>query len=391
LLLMHLRLFCQHCVAALCILLQHCHSVVKKKKKRGYTVWWQSTSLLQNTCTSFSCRLLHTLPLLRVRAALVQLRALFCCAVRVLHLSASDLKRCGVEQLSRLPLLFPDLSELHLQLGNDTDLLLALRQLTRSSSSSYISSSSTQHLRHLRAFSLDSRLRGDSFQTLAKFLVQQQGLAKLLLPHQRCSGPNDQRALAGLLEALPGLTHLELGYSSAAAGGSSTSSRAARVSDSSTGSSGGGSSRAIRISDSSTGSSSGGTPKYAASSAAAGQLAASNAVCSSVFRRIVRLQGLRVLSCNLSNIPDVQLEALSTLRSLQELRISAAGSAAGLAAALQGLSRLSSLELQHPSVSGELRGCIGGLQQLQVLALGLCPKLTDGIMSEVCTADNSPQ
>ncbi|WIA34335.1 hypothetical protein OEZ86_012674 [Tetradesmus obliquus] len=144
-----------------------------------------------------------------------EVRALFCCAVRVLHLSASDLKRCGVQQLSCLPQLFPDLSELHLQLGSDTDLLLALRQLTRSSSSSHISStssSSRRQLRHLRAFSLDSRLRGDAFQALCK---------------------------------------------------------------------------------------------------------------------------------------------------------------------------LSSLELQHPSVCGELRGSVGGLQQLQVLALGLCPKLTDGIMPEV--------
>jgi hypothetical protein len=93
-----------------------------------------------------------------------------------------------------------------------------------------------------------------------------------------------------------------------------------------------------------------------------------------------------VLSCNLSNVPDVQLEALSTLRSLQELRISAAGSTTGLAAALQGLSRLSSLELQHPSVCGELQRCFGGLQQLQLLALGLCPNLTDGIMPEVGAA-----
>jgi hypothetical protein len=98
----------------------------------------------------------------------------------------------------------------------------------------------------------------------------------------------------------------------------------------------------------------------------------------------LRLQGLRVLSCNASSIPDVQLEALSTLRSLQELRISAAGSGQGLAAALQGLSRLSSLDLQHPNVCGELQGCISGLQELQVLALGLCPKLTDDIMPEVC-------
>jgi hypothetical protein len=310
--------------------------------------------------------------------ASLQVRALFSCAVQVLHLSASDLKRCGVEQLSCLPALFPDLSELHLQLGSDTDLLLALRQLTRSSSSSHISikacssssSSKRPQLRHLRAFSLDSRLRGDAFQALAKFLLQQPGLARLLLPHQRCSAPNDQRALAGLLEALPGLTHLEIGYSSASSSSSS--------------------SRAGRISDSSTSSSNGSTPKFAASSAAyaaaGAQPAASNAICPSVFRRILRLQGLRVLSCNASSIPDAQLEALSSLRNLQELRISAAGSGQGLAAALQGLTRLSSLELQHPSMHEELQGCLEALQELQVLALGLCPKLTDGIMPEVRAA-----
>ncbi|KAF6265614.1 hypothetical protein COO60DRAFT_864737 [Scenedesmus sp. NREL 46B-D3] len=306
-------------------------------------------------------------PLLHTPSSL-QLRTLFCCAVRVLRLSTSDLKRCGVEQLSRLPSLFPDLSELHLQLGSDTDLLLALRQLTRSSSSSH--SSSRQQLRHLRVFSLDSRLCGDAFQALANFLMQQPGLAKLLLPHQRCGSPNDQRALAGLLQALPGLTHLELGHNSTAAGSSSSSGRAGRVSDSSTSSSGGGS-PAFDCSCS------------AAAAAAAGQVAAGNAVCASVFRRVLRLQGLRMLSCNANGIPDAQLEALSTLRSLQELRLSAAGSGQGLAAGLQGLSGLSSLELQHPCVCGELQGCLGGLHQLQVLALGLCPKLTDVIMPEV--------
>lgn len=103
-------------------------------------------------------------------------------------------------------------------------------------------------------------------------------------------------------------------------------------------------------------------------------------------RRITRLRNLLRLSCNASSVPDSNLAALANLASLECLHIAAAGSASAIAAAIGSLTNLTNLELQHPDVTDELVGSIGVLSQLQVLALGLCPKLTDDVMQEVGTA-----
>lgn len=89
------------------------------------------------------------------------------------------------------------------------------------------------------------------------------------------------------------------------------------------------------------------------------------------------------LSCNASLVPDSSLEGLVNLPYLQFLHISAAGPATGLAAAVAALTGLTNLEVEHPTMAGELVGSICRLKELQVLALGLCPKMTDSIMQEV--------
>jgi uncharacterized protein YgbK (DUF1537 family) len=117
---------------------------------------------------------------------------------------------------------------------------------------------------------------------------------------------------------------------------------------------------------------------------AASSRSASNAVSPSLMRRITKLLPcLQQLSCNAASVPDEQLEALAQLPLLQSLSISAAGSGRGLAAALRRSTQLTSLELQHASLGVELVGCLTGMTGLQVLTLGLCPQLTDGILDEV--------
>lgn len=126
-------------------------------------------------------------------------KALFAACVRSLHLSTDSLKSAGgVEQLGRLHQLFPNLNQLHLHLGPDFDCLVA-QQLTRS------------QLPLLHTLYIDSRLCGETFYAVAKFIVKCPNLRVLRLPNQRCSSAADQRILAAVLEALPALTQLDLG------------------------------------------------------------------------------------------------------------------------------------------------------------------------------------
>jgi len=188
-------------------------------------------------------------------------------------------------------------------------------------------------LPHLNSFSIDCKLRGDAWQAVARFIVLCPIMQRLSLPNQRLSTAADQRILAAVVEALPGLTHLDLG------GVASSSSSSA---------------------------------------------CASNAIASNSLRRICRLRNLRSLSCNLTAVPDAHLKALSELPLLQSLSISATGDATALAAALQRLSHLTSLELEHPCVTNELGECLEQMSNLRFLALGLCPRLRDNIMPQVC-------
>jgi hypothetical protein len=214
---------------------------------------------------------------------------------------------------------FPELNQLTLQLGPDASdstavLLQELRKV---------------RLPHLHTFSCDVKLKGDCLLAVARFLVHTPSLRVLALPNQRGCSPADQRLLCAVLEALPHLTHLDLG--------------------------GAGSSRT-----------------------------GSNAISPSLMRRITKLlPRLQQLFCNAACVPDEQLESLGQLPQLQSLSIAAAGSGHGLAAALRRCSHLTSLELQHASLGGGLTGCLAGMAGLQVLTLGLCPQLTDNIMDEV--------
>lgn len=221
--------------------------------------------------------------------------------------------------MSNLGSTFPELNQLTLQLGPDaSDSTVALLQELRK-----------VRLRHLHTFSCDVKLKGDSLLAVARFLVHTPSLRVLVLPNQRGCSPADQRLLCAVLEALPHLTHLDLG--------------------------GAGSSRS-----------------------------GSNAISPSLMRRITKLlPRLQQLSCNAACVPDEQLESLAQLPQLQSLSISAAGSGHGLATALRRCSLLTSLELQHASLGGGLTGCLAGMAGLQVLTLGLCPQLTDSIMDEV--------
>lgn len=250
-------------------------------------------------------------------------------SIRSLVITAQDLKRSGYMQLGRIHQLFPDLDELHLQLGNDPADKLAdnLRHLKGSAGM----------LTHLHSFSIDSKLRGGAWQAVARFLVLCPSLQRLSLPNQHLSIAADQRILAAVVEALPGLTHLDLGSSAMSSSSTCTS----------------------------------------------------NAIASGTLRRICRLRNLRSLSCNLTAVPDVHMTALSELSVLQSLSVSAAGDATALAAALRRLHNLVSLELEHPSGGSELAGCLEHMSNLRVLALGLCPRLKDNIMPQVGTTSDS--
>ncbi|KAF8063802.1 FBXL2 [Scenedesmus sp. PABB004] len=260
----------------------------------------------------------------QLRAASVALHRDASRTVASLALTASDLGEAADEQLARVHSLFPGLNALHLHLAamSSDELAAALGGLGRGGA-----------LPHLHTFALDARLRGDGLATLARFLAAcSNNMRALSLPGQRGAAPADQRRLAALLEGLLGLERLDLGAAPS-------------------------------------------------SGDAAG---ASNALSPRVMRRVMRLHGLRALACNASAVPDEQLAGLAELRSLRALNLSAAGSGEALAAALACLRQLSSLELQHPALTGEqLVGRLGGLGQLQVLALGLCPRVDDEIMPEV--------
>eukprot|EP00775_Hariotina_reticulata_P011265 gene11265-11415_t len=244
-------------------------------------------------------------------------------AINDMTLDEKDLKRSGNTQLGRIHKLFPDLDELHLQLGNEPADKLAddLRHLKGSAGM----------LTHLHSFSIDSKLRGAVWQAVARFIVLCPSLQRLSLPNQHLSTAADQRILAAVVEALPGLTHLDLGSSAMSSISTSTS----------------------------------------------------NAIASGTLRRICRLRNLHSLSCNLTAVPDAHMTALSELSVLQSLSVSAAGDATALAAALHRLHSLVRLELEHPSVGSELAGCLEHMSNLRVLALGLCPKLKDNILPQV--------
>jgi hypothetical protein len=223
--------------------------------------------------------------------------------------------------MQNLSTTFPELNQLTLNFGPDA--------YDSSSSTAMLQGLRRVRLPHLHTFSCDVKLKGDLLLAVARFLVHTPSLRVLRLANQRGCSPSDQRVLCAVLEALPHLTDLDLG--------------------------GAGSSRS-----------------------------ASNSIRPSLMRRITKLLPcLQHLSCNAASVPDEQLEALAQLPLLQSLSISAAGSGHGLAAALRRSTHLTSLELQHASLGCELVGCLAGMTGLQVLMLGLCPQLNDGIMSEV--------
>lgn len=127
--------------------------------------------------------------------------AVFARCVSRLHINSSDLHRnkgCG--QLSRLHEALPRLNELYLHLGSDFD-CLAARHLRRS------------QLPLLHTLYIDSKLRGEAFHAVAKFIVACPNLRVLRLPNQRCSSATDQHVLATVLGVLPALTELDLGES----------------------------------------------------------------------------------------------------------------------------------------------------------------------------------
>jgi hypothetical protein len=221
--------------------------------------------------------------------------------------------------MQQLSSTFPCLNELVLQLGPEPSssteaLLQALRRV---------------RLPHLHTFTCAVKLRGDLLLAVARFLVHTPSLRVLHLPNQRGCSAADQRTLCAVLEALPHLTHLDLGCAGSSRSGS-------------------------------------------------------NAISPSLMRRITKLLPcLQQLSCNAAAVPDEQLEALALLPRLTDLSISAAGSGEGLAAALARSTQLTSLELQHDSLGGQLTGCLSRMSGLQVLALGLCPQLSVDILHEV--------
>lgn len=222
--------------------------------------------------------------------------------------------------IRRLSSTFPDLNRLTLQLGTDP---------ASNSTAALLQELRGVRLQHLHTFKCDVQLKGDALLAVARFLVHTPTLKVLHLPNQRGCSPADQRVLCAVLEALPELRELDLG--------------------------GAGSSRS-----------------------------GSNAISPSLMRRITKLlPHLQKLSCNAAAVPDEQLQSLSQLPQLQLLSLSAAGSGRGLSAGLRKLTRLTSLELQHPSLGHGLEGCVQKMTGLQVLALGLCPHLSEGIISKV--------
>lgn len=238
-----------------------------------------------------------------------------------MHAQVTGRDSFGPDDMRKLSSTFPELNQLALQLGPDA--------CNSSSTAALLQELRKVRLPHLHTFTCDVKLKGDALLAVARFLVHHPSLRVLHLPNQRGSSAADQRLLCAVLEALPNLTHLDLG--------------------------GAGSSRS-----------------------------GSNAISTSLMRRITRLlPRLQQLSCNAAAVPDEQLQPLGQLPHLQSLSISAAGSGSGLAAALRRSTQLTSLELQHESLSCELVGCLSGMTGLEVLTLGLCPKLTDGIVDEV--------
>lgn len=179
----------------------------------------------------------------------------------------------GPQDMHKLGSTFPDLNKLELQLGPDacssTSTAALLQELKR------------VRLPHLHTFTCDVKLKGDMLLAVARFLVHTPSLRVLRLSNQRGVSPTDHRVLCAVIEALPNLTHLDLG--------------------------GAGSSRS-----------------------------GSNAISPSLLRRVTKLLPcLQHLACNAAAVPDEQLAVLAQLQQLQSLSISAAGSGRCLAAALR--------------------------------------------------------
>lgn len=207
-------------------------------------------------------------------------------------------------------------------------LVVQLGPSASSSSSDVLKELRGVRLPHLHTFACDVKLKGDAFLAVARFLVHTPSLRVLQLPNQRTCSPTDQRLMCAVLEALLDLTELDLG--------------------------GAGSSRS-----------------------------GSNAISPSLMRRITKLHSLRHLSCNASAVPDEQLAALSQLPQLRSLSLCADGTGRGLCAALRKLTCITHLDVQHPTLGQDLSGSLAQLAQLQVLSLGLCPKVSDSIVDEV--------
>lgn len=284
-------------------------------------------------------------------------RSLFQDAVRRVVLQPSDLP-AAAQLFSRLPAL----SEIVLQLphcpADGTSLadleLMQLQAWARALAG---------NLCCLHTLEVEGRLRGGALTALARLAASTPSLQRLRLPGLRLSGAarrvsgegsghssrdkdsekgsgssKEERYLCGMLEALPGLVDLELGW---------------RV-----GTTGSGSAAPLPP---------------------------------SVLRRVARLQRLQVLCADASapraaHAAAALLEGLPLLRRLS-LRVSAAdgsGSAA-LAVALCRLARLEHLELESADLGvgfGEALQ-LGRLRQLQSLALGLCPGLSAAVVRQV--------
>ncbi len=254
------------------------------------------------------------------RSARLTSRSFWACARR-LAVKTTDISSCP----HLLCASFPALHDLHLQLEGVAD-EGALAALV---------GSSCGRIGHLHKLSVAGALHGDAFRTLAHLLVATPSLAVLHLPDHSFRSGRDQRALAGVLQALLGLVELDLG--------------SARI-------------------------------DFGA------------ALGTGVTHRIARLN-LRRLACNASQLSDAEAATmLRPLVRLQSLRLAIAdadnsGGMQQCGAAIGQLTRLTQLELISQSLEDTGAGVmLAGLADcLQELTLGSCSQLTADLMPQVCT------
>lgn len=249
-------------------------------------------------------------------------REQFSSAVHLLQLTAQGLRDTS-GLLLQLHQRFTSLNKLHLNLSHDKDDCDAeLLAIVRSVGG---------HMRHLHTLAVDGKLSSSTVLILFRFIASTPSITRVLLPQHSCASASEQKCLAGLLDALPGLVQLDLGSASSAASSSS---------------------RPLGI---------------------------------SIVRRIGQLRWLRSLCCNASGLGDKDAQLLSGLTSLESLAMTVGGCGTGLAAVLGNLTRLTYLELESETLADSTADAFQHLPRLQTLAVGLCPNLTAAIVPQVRT------